>query len=134
MIGACFGIIYGINIGKNRLDKLDNVNKNVVRGLSFLCSFVIIIVNTSLRTIVRTLSIKESHETYTEYNLSVAFKLTFCRFVNTAIVPVIVNLTSDRWFVDGGLVTDIFSIMISVSFIDPVMCILDVGAVMRWAK
>lgn len=134
MIAACFGIIYGINIAKGELDKVEGINKNINRGLSFACSFVIIIVNTMLKTIVRTLSIKEKHETYTEYNLSVAFKLTFCRFINTAIVPMIVNINIDTWFSNGGLISDIFSIMISISFVEPIMYIFDVGALIRELK
>ena len=80
---------------------------------------------------MRTLSIKEKHETYTAYNLSVAFKLTFVRFINTAIVPCIVNISSDRWFVKGGLVNDAFSIMTSVSFIEPITYVFDVGFIIR---
>jgi len=98
VIGASFGIIYGINIAKSSADDLQQKNIGLARALSFVCSFVIIITNKLLITIVRTLSIKEKHETYTEYNLSVAFKLTFCRFINTAIVPMIVNITADKWF------------------------------------
>ena len=117
IIGLCFGIIYGINIAKIELKKINSVPEWVITALSFLCSFVIMAVNKSLLTAVRTLSIKEKHETYTAYNLSVAFKLTFVRFINTAIVPCIVNISSDRWFVKGGLVEDYSSIMISLSFI-----------------
>jgi len=84
--------------------------------------------------VVRTLSIKEKHETYTAYNLSVAFKLTFVRFINTAIVPCIVNISSDRWFVKGGLVSDAFSIMLSISFTEPITYVLDVGAIVRRCK
>ena len=120
IIGLCFGIIYGINIAKIELKKIDTVPEWVITALSFLCSFVIMAVNMSLLTAVRTLSIKEKHETYTAYNLSVAFKLTFVRFINTAIVPCIVNISSDRWFVKGGLVEDYSSIMISLSFIQPI--------------
>jgi hypothetical protein len=71
--------------------------------------------------VVRYLTQKERHETHTASNLSVAVKLTLARFVNTAIIPVIVNVRKDRWFVDGGLVSDIFFIMISISFIDPIV-------------
>jgi hypothetical protein len=120
IIGLCFGIIYGINIAKIELKKINSVPEWVITALSFLCSFVIMAVNMSLLNAVRTLSIKEKHETYTAYNLSVAFKLTFVRFINTAIVPCIVNISSDRWFVKGGLVEDYSSIMISLSFIQPI--------------
>jgi hypothetical protein len=82
-----------------------------------------------LPKIVRTLSVREKHETLTAYNISVAIKLTLTRFINTAILPVIVNISSDKWFNQGGLVSDIFSIMISLSFKDPVTSIIDAGAI-----
>jgi len=66
--------------------------------------------------------------------MSVAFKLTFVRFVNTAIVPCIVNISSDRWFVNGGLVNDAFSIMVSISFKAPIKNVLNVGEVIRRLK
>jgi hypothetical protein len=66
--------------------------------------------------------------------MSVAFKLTFVRFVNTANVPCIVNLSSDRWFVNGGLVNDAFSIMASISFTEPITYVFDVGALVRRFK
>ena len=87
IIGICFGILWGINLAKIDLDKRKDIPSSTVRFLSFLCSFVITATNISLRLIVRNLSIKENHETYTAYNLSVAFKLGFVRFINTAIVP-----------------------------------------------
>ena len=102
--------------------------------LSFVCSFVIVVTNISLRSIVRILSIKERHETYTAYNLSVAFKLAVVRFVNTAIVPTAVNAVHARWFPDGGLVSDYFSIMVGVSFTDPVLYVLDFGYVVSKIK
>jgi hypothetical protein len=66
--------------------------------------------------------------------MSVAFKLTFVRFVNTSIVPCIVNISSDRWFVNGGLVNDAFSIMVSISFKAPVKNVLNVGEIIRRIK
>jgi hypothetical protein len=79
--------------------------------------------------IVRNLSIKENHETYTAYNLSVAFKLGFVRFINTAIVPTVINWNHARWFPDGGLVNDYFSIMITVSLTDPILYVVDFGVI-----
>jgi hypothetical protein len=76
----------------------------------------------------------EKHETYTAYNLSVAFKLTIARFINTSIVPLVVNAEVNRWFVDGGLVSDIFYIMISISFLDPILYALNPFIVIRSYK
>ena len=95
--------------------------------LSFVCAFVIIFINTLLKNVVVYLTVFERHETRTAYNLSVAMKLVIARFVNTAIVPVIVNIYSSRWFIDGGLVSDIFSIMISISFVDPIVQLMNIG-------
>lgn len=91
-------------------------------------------VNTNLRKIIRDLSIREKHETYTAYNISVAAKLTITRFFNSAIVPVLVNVYSGDWFQDGGLISDIFTLMVALSFIRPIKEVLNVGAVIRFLK
>ena len=134
IIGICFGIIWGINIANTDLSKRTDISPGAIKFLSFLCSFVIIITNTSLKTIVRVFSVRERQETLTAYNLSVAFKLALCRFINTAIVPTVVNSEFTRWFPDGGLVTDYFSIMISVAFVDPLTYFFDFGLVMSKLK
>ena len=87
-----------------------------------------------MKTTVRKLSIKENHETYTAYNLSVAFKLGLVRFINTAIVPTVINSAPSRWFPDGGLVSDYFSIMVALSITDPVIDLLDFGFIVQKFK
>lgn len=59
--------------------------------------------------------------------MSVAFKLAIARFVNTAIVPTVVNAAVENWFTSAGLVSDYFSIMVGVAFTTPVLYVLDVG-------
>jgi hypothetical protein len=129
LIGACFGIIYGINVAKEKLNDKDEqdgkISYSAIRFLSILCSFIIVAINIMLRSVVRKFSMMEKHETYTDYNLSVAFKLTLARFVNTSIVPIVVNVTTNRWFIDGGLVADIFYVMLSISFLQPILYFLD---------
>lgn len=134
MIGACFGIIWGLNVANKEAAKNGNENSGSVKFLSFVCSFVIIAINIMLLSVIRYLSIKEKHETYTGYNLSVAFKLTVVRFVNTAIVPTVVNALSDRWFCNGGLVSVYFSIMISMSLTTPLTYLFDVGVIVSHLK
>ena len=124
LIGICFGLIYDLDRAKRHLNQdLTSAmnNQDKTRFLSFLCAIVITIINILLRRVVRDMTAKEKQRTHTANNLSVAVKLALVRFVNTAIVPVIINVRSDRWFVDGGLVSDIFFIMISISFIDPIL-------------
>ena len=91
------------------------------RSLSILCSVIIVVINILLTTVVRQLSIKEKHETYTAYNLSVAFKLTYARFINSSIVPIVVHMPDKKWFANGGLVPDMFYILLSLAFLDPLL-------------
>ena len=123
MIGACFGIIWGLNVANKDAAKNGNENSGSVK-----------FINIMLLSVIRYLSIKEKHETYTGYNLSVAFKLTVVRFVNTAIVPTVVNALSDRWFCNGGLVSVYFSIMISMSLTTPLTYLFDVGVIVSHLK
>jgi hypothetical protein len=81
-----------IDISKSLTIKKQGVE---IRILSFVVAFVIILINNVLKWVVRYLTGKERHETYTAYNLSIALKLMLARFVNTAIVPVIINIKSD---------------------------------------
>ncbi len=93
-------IIYILDrIKKNRIDS--SIGSNLI---SIAISLVITLINYCMLKVVRLLSFYEYNETLTDYNISVAFKLTYARFINTAIVPIIVNLNSKSWFTPGGLV------------------------------
>lgn len=135
-VGICFGIIYGITLGKKELSTKykDDIPENTIRALSIICSLIITFVNISMRTVVRRFSLMEKHETYTAYNLSVAFKLTLGRFVNTSIVPIVANIALDEWFNNGGLVSIFFYIMLSISFVDPFLYYFDTSYVLRLVK
>ncbi len=76
----------------------------------------------------------ERHETYTDYNLSVAFKLTIARFINSSIVPLVANVAHEDWFNDGGLVSTIFYVMLSLSFLDPFMDFCSPNYMLRLIK
>lgn len=83
----------------NHIDS--SVGSNLI---SIAISLVITFVNYFILRVVRLLSFYEYNETLTDYNISVAFKLTYARFINTAIVPIIVNIDHNNWFMTGGLV------------------------------
>jgi|LauGreDrversion4_2_1035121.scaffolds.fasta_scaffold212870_3 hypothetical protein len=130
LIVGSFFIIYGLNLKKMDLDSstdkvIQITTKNKLRALSIMIAIVIIIINNILKGVVRYLTLNERHETHTAQTLSIAMKLALARFVNTALLPCIVNNQYNRWFTDGGLVSDTFAIMISVSFLDPVLMLMD---------
>lgn len=65
------------------------------------------------------------HETYTNYHLSVALKLSFTRFINTGIIPFVVHFKTESWFKTSGLTTDIFVITLAISFLAPLIDVLE---------
>lgn len=97
VIGASFGIIYGTEKAKGEIgvaDSDDLYNYAKVQGLTIAASLVITLANNIMKIVVRKLSFYEKHDTYTAHNISVAFKLTVARFINSAIVPLVVNVSN----------------------------------------
>ena len=76
----------------------------------------------------------EKHSTYSDYNISVAYKLISARFVNTALIPIVVNIATMYWFNDGGMVSDFFYIMLTASFFTPMLYYFDPFYVIRQVK
>lgn len=128
LIGACFGVIYAINVGKSKLvENTDpsSANYSTVKGLTILCSFIIVIINNLLIFVILSFSRSEKQLTYSDFSISVAYKLTFARFVNTSLIPVVVNIAIEYWFSDGGMVSDFFYIILSASFLTPMLYYFD---------
>ena len=119
VLGAVFGINLGINIWKSDLESSGG-NNGAIRLLTIFMSFFVVFFNTLLGRVIRIFSAFEKHETYTKYNLSVAVKLTFAMFVNTALIPVLVNVNVEDWFTNAGLVVDAFYNLLSVCFFSPI--------------
>lgn len=144
-LAVVFAISYGVNRYKTDVENDYNRDKLagnsqlsdliLVRGLSFLTSLIVVISNNILVILIRRFSISERHETYTKYNLSVAFKLTVATFLNSALIPIAVNYDqNDEWFSNGGLVVDIFYNFISIGFVTPFLYLLDVFFIIRVLK
>lgn len=133
----CLAIVFGINLGSAILREFLSTeaeksggNSKGIYVLIFIIgaasSIIIAINNSVLAFVIRYISEFERHETYTKYNLSVSLKLTFSMFVNTAIIPLIVNLGRENWFGYGDLTVDIFFIIVSINFLTPTLLIFDV--------
>jgi len=93
-----------------------------------------VVVNNGLRFVVRRFSLSEKHSTLTAYNLSVAFKLTMARFINTSVIPIVVNYTYEEYFNAGGLIPDVFYLILAISFVDPIMYWIDIPFILRKLK
>lgn len=106
----------------------------MIRAVTILTSLFVVIVNNALRFVVRKFSLSEKHSTLTAYNISVAFKLTMARFINTSIIPIVVNYKYEQYFNNGGLIPDVFYLILAISFVDPIMYWVDIPYQVRRIK
>lgn len=116
-------ITLAINYLVNVLVDQRGHNGKVIDILIYLTSLgksiIVASINLILRTVMRGLTSKERDKTYTNYNASVTIKLYIAMFINTAIIPYITKFDKNDWFGIGGLVVDIYLIMILINFFNP---------------
>jgi len=138
----CLVTVFGINLGLALLrdflvDRAEESGQNsgiyiLVLLIGVASSLVVAINNWVLSLVIRRVSIYEGHDTYTYLNLSIALKETFSMFINTGVIPILVNLGRNNWFGYGDLSIDILFIMFAINFVSPTLSILDV--VHFWRK
>ncbi|CAI2378713.1 unnamed protein product [Moneuplotes crassus] len=138
---VCLGIAFGVNLGIRGIKKsIDGSHKEslteeyFIRGLSITVSFLIAGINIFLGRVIRMLTSYEHHETYTKYHLSVAFKLTIAMFINTGVNPLFVNFGRANWFDSGGLMVDVFYIVITISLVSPFSYLFDPAYLVKLCK
>ena len=123
LLGFVFGVTFGLKFLISDLEKNTKGSSDGVIWIVWLLAFVnstfISSINFVLRIIMRMLTLREKHRTYTDYDASVWFKLFVAMFLNTAIIPLWVNSSRSDWFSDGGLVVEIYLNVIIVSFANP---------------
>ena len=56
-----------------------------------------------------------------------ATKLLVARFVNSALIPYFVRTNSDLWFIKGGLAPNVFTLVASLAFLDPILVFINYG-------
>ena len=125
----CLGAIYGLNVAKSGVGPAPTADPNVpivdpnipnvlsvesklreadlkYRNLliSQLIGILIPKINRVLSVVTTRLTDFEKHETKTANNLSTAIKLTISKFANTSLVPVLVNLTLNKWDLNSELI------------------------------
>ena len=74
---------------------------------------------------MRAFSKMEKHTTTTNENLAMATKLLVARFVNSALIPYFVKTNSDLWFIKGGLAPNVFTLVASLAFLDPILVFIN---------
>ena len=132
-----FFLNWGLTSLKKVIDSAGDSNGDVVvviilAILSFIMSLGVISINVGLSKVVRMLTEKEVHDSLTNFNLSISFKLVAALFVNTGFIPLFVNLGKNNWFTEAGLIVDILYNTISVSFVGPLFYLVNFGYI--WKK
>ena len=122
----------GIDTGKVSVEeKMNNIMAaSGPKIISILCSGVVVLVNALLLNVVRRFALFEKNHTQTSMNVSVAFKLTIARFINSSLVLVYANWDGD-WFKQGSLVYDATILTLSLAFSYPITYLLGIGS---WVK
>lgn len=128
-IFVSFAAVYGMKkLGEQQLsyykDKTDLNTTDTwkIRVYSIWPSICIIIINFILGRLTRYFSSFERPHSITDYNTSVAIKLTYAMFFNTALITLIVNYDWKKdWFTSGGLIVDATYILFSNAFLSPLI-------------
>jgi hypothetical protein len=90
--------------------------------MSVLPAIGVILINFVLARGIRKFSSYEKDHTYTQYNISVAWKLILAQCINTALIAILVDYNRDTdWFTPGGLVEEMTLIYISNAVVSPLM-------------
>ena len=135
-----------INVGvayfKQFLESLKDENSSgandalfwIITIITLAVSLITAFVNVILGRIVRIFSAYEKHHTYSNYNLSVASKLTIGIFINTGIIPLLANIIPSQWFDNSGIVMDVTFKILAVGFISPIFYVCNLGSCIKWCQ
>ncbi len=93
-------------------------------------ALAVVVINMLLSRIIRVFTSYEKHITNTSYNTSVAVKLTIALFLNSALVPLVVNW--DDFYSEHGLAKEVNYIMLANALFYPIAYVFNPNWVIRW--
>jgi hypothetical protein len=118
---AAFGINSFISYVKDEFEERleddygENTRFYIFMGMINLTKGIIVsAINLALSKFIRLLTSIEKNTSHTRHHLSVMVKLVIAMYINTAIIPLIVNWNVDKWFSSSGLISDVFFNTLSV--------------------
>jgi len=130
IIVCSFGAILGINYVQSHFKDQLSSNRYIITLLSLAVSIVVNIINSILEVFIRMMSKYEKHRTFTSYFISVAKKLSYGEFVNTAIITLIVQIiVSDsndvKLWTEDGMVPKVYYLYILNAILPSIGYLLD---------
>ncbi|CAD8147633.1 unnamed protein product [Paramecium octaurelia] len=123
ILAICFGSILGVSVYQDKLNQSDKKSRSTsielyITVFGLIASFIISILNNIMGLLIKKFVSLELHSTQTEFNISFANKLGIAQFLNTAIVPLLVNIALNdqdiltQTWKDGGLISDVCLVLI----------------------
>eukprot|EP00929_Paragymnodinium_shiwhaense_P100775 TRINITY_DN63354_c0_g2_i1.p1 TRINITY_DN63354_c0_g2~~TRINITY_DN63354_c0_g2_i1.p1 ORF type:complete len:1126 (+),score=241.03 TRINITY_DN63354_c0_g2_i1:142-3519(+) len=94
--------------------------------LSILPAIAVAVLNAALSMAAMILGDKEYHETWTEQEFSQSLKMSIAMIVNTGGVLYFNNAQPREWYMPGGLIDDVFMMLLINSVAPPLMAYSDV--------
>ena len=147
IIVVCIAIISGIKYLQNEYQEEqrekaekkgaeapDFTEQTMAKLISGGASVVVVVINVFLQRVMRAFSLFEQHDTQTYMHVSVAIKLTICRFLNSTLVLVIVNNDPATWFNGGDLVYDATLLIGIMTFQTPLTQVSNIPGIVKWCK
>ena len=122
IIFICFVIILAFNYLQLKLQRGNNGNKKALKyAISLLITLVISILNSVFRYFLDFLTKREKQISMTNYYLSYSIKLTIFTFITSGVIPLISSYYYNSRVNFDLLVTNMFTIFLSNSFLTPIM-------------
>ena len=109
-----------------RLANTHNLNNIKVKIYTFLSSVIIMIINVIVIIVMPILTKLEHHISVTDYQSSTSFKLAIAQFINSALVPLLINYKAKSYFSANGLIDQVLFNWVFLLFTTPLIEIFDV--------
>lgn len=103
----------------------NNQNKRIANLVSWLIGIFISIINKILSTAITWLTNKEKNQTMTSHSMSLSIKLMLVKSINSTLIPFALNSDPSDWYKNNELISDAFSILVTMTIFDVFAKILD---------
>jgi hypothetical protein len=77
------------------------------------------------------ISLSEGHETQTMVQISEAIKLTILKFLNDSFILMSLHASSDDWFEDDGLITEVVILIVVMTFEVPIKSLINKKKILK---
>jgi hypothetical protein len=78
------------------------------------CAHNNLVVNLVTEKVIKTLTFFEKRFTHTSWELSLVYKLSLAKFLNTCLIPIVGYSSDEEWFGKNGLVEEVHMVIFAI--------------------